>query len=758
MEGERVNQHHAPPRTRYLRSAGSIPPLPGERLGVASRIWPMNPIALDELVGTVPHPTSHAVVLKQARAHVRDLATTLLARQDLCARRFGELLPGIEVCPGPEPVDRGLSTRAQNLLGRSPWGTWAGLADATPLLLSGLPNLGAKSFIEIVQMVLAAWIDFHATRDPDIAVARAAPARDALANDAEVGECHSAHPLLAVLPEAQRALCWAWGETGATTLGEALSSLATAHLPPDILAVRQELLAADLSGLLGRRPPNEASWQRVLRLDCRERNVAAARIFPSSSQRPTLDELGGRFGVTRERIRQIENAVKVRIGAQIASDDGADIRHLAARLRAAVGAVVEPDQLAISSVELVAESSAHIDTAEAALRSAILIASADTYCERSGLLFSSHAAEVLMRTERTLALHPPAQVIDPSLLEEALTIASGAPHLTDRVLAHLGVRLLDGKFVVWRGGQADKAVAVLAAREETMSMAEIHEAVGFDVNPRSLAGRVQSEPRIMRRGKDSYGLREWAGEEYSGILEELEQAIERAGGSVDLEEIVQLFVAEFGVTANSVRSYASGRRFVRTADGRIAMRGADDPEPAIRHHPVHGAAGAFLIDGVWHARFEIDHDILRGSGRPIRQAIATELGLEPDLTIGFIYDGETVVFTWGASQPTMGSIRGLVRTHGCSEGDVVFLPLTGDEPRRARVSRGVDLRRESGVRRLAVEVGLDADDADEDEQPVAIAEALGLPAGADWIDIADRIRDRGDRYLLELVPSAGDDL
>ena len=710
-------------------------------------------IQLDDLLGIVPDPISDAALLHRARANAHDLAQTLLARQDLWARPLGDLLPGLEACPDPQPIDRDLGRRAQNLLGRSRWTTWGGLADASPLRLWGLPNLGTKSFVEIVQMVLTAWVDHHAARDPTTAVsAFTQRVSVALSDDTPGADVQSPHPLHLVTDELQGVLLWAWAEAGATTVENALSALAMQRLPPDVAATRTSLLAADLGALLGRHAPDEASWQRVLSLGEREHAIAAGRIFFTGPGRPTLDQLSSRFGVTRERIRQVESAVKEQLTDRLASEEGADIRHLAARLRAGVGAIADAEHLRNLASALVAESSDAIDSSEAAFRSAVLVATSGAYSQRSGLVLAPTAAEEVARVERALASHPAEITIEPSQLEEVLALTAGAPRLTDRVLDSLGVRSMDGRFVVWAGTQGDKAVAVLAARGDTMSMTEIHEAVGFHVNPRSLAGRVQSEPRIMRRGKDLYGLRAWGGEEYTGILDELEQAIERAGGSADLEQLVEMFVTQFGVTSMSVRSYAAGRRFVRTADGRVAMRGADDPEPAMRHHPVHAAPGAFLLGGMWHYRVEIDHDFLRGSGRPIRQAIALELGLEPDLTIGFAYDGVTVVFAWGASQPTIGSIRGLVRAHGCAEGDLVFLPLSGKEPRRARVARGVDLRREHGVRRLAVAIGLDADEADEAEHPLAVAEAFGLPPGADWIDITDRIRDRGDRGLLELVP------
>jgi len=128
-------------------------------------------------------------------------------------------------------------------------------------------------------------------------------------------------------------------------------------------------------------------------------------------------------------------------------------------------------------------------------------------------------------------------------------------------------------------------------------------------------------------------------------------------------------------------------------------------------------------------------------------------GLEPDLTIGVEYEEGTVTFSWSGTQPNLGSIRPLVSSRACVEGDLLFLPLEGPEPRPSRVVRSNERLPETGLQRVAVEMGLRASDLhEEDALPVAIA--LGLPAGADWRDVADRLQDRGERDLLAHLPSA----
>ena len=62
-----------------------------------------------------------------------------------------------------------------------------------------------------------------------------------------------------------------------------------------------------------RRAAHEADWlpavqQALGRLDDRARTILAERVFKVGGSIPTLQELGDRFKLSRERVRQIEAA------------------------------------------------------------------------------------------------------------------------------------------------------------------------------------------------------------------------------------------------------------------------------------------------------------------------------------------------------------------------------------------------------------------------------------------------------------------
>ena len=70
---------------------------------------------------------------------------------------------------------------------------------------------------------------------------------------------------------------------------------------------------------------NERVADLIARLPYRERTILELRYGLSGEEAHTLEEVGRRFGVTRERVRQIETRTLRRLAAQ---GEHADLRHL----------------------------------------------------------------------------------------------------------------------------------------------------------------------------------------------------------------------------------------------------------------------------------------------------------------------------------------------------------------------------------------------------------------------------------------------
>ena len=611
---------------------------------------------LDDLVGlsAAAVPVSVLRAIASSGPLADDLAHALWAREDLYGRSLEQLLPGLSGAPEPGPAYR-VSVRAHNALRRHGRATWPELASATPLVISTIPNLGAKTFIEIIRMTLVSWAQLGLT--PGL---RAVPVE--LASESSSDEQSIPHEnddridreadarqarALALRSDIRGVSTMAW-EAGARTLREALEILSAGELSRPAQDAFERLLELELADVANVSEPDETAWAHLLALPPRERAILEGRVFPADGRRRTLAELASEWEITRERVRQLETRARELIESRLHQDSGPPIRHLAARLARQIGHVAEPGR-ATSLAEEAARQSSDIGHPDIAFRARILMSLAGPHVEVAGLLLDQRGEQALAVAQNAVTAMEPGTVVPAAMLEGLWADLAAPPETRPRLIAHLNLRMLDDQHIVWRGSLNDKAVAVLSLRGEPMSPEDIHEAVGYDANPRSLLTAVQADPRIMRRGKERYGLRIWGGEEYTGILEEIEQAIDRAGGRVNLEELVERFVEDFGVSAQSVRSYASDRRFVREPSGWLRLRGPDDPDVVYeRQQPLDSCPGVFLRDGYWNLRVLVGFEVLRGSGRPLRRPIAHAIGLEPDLTLGFDYDGTVVTFSWSS--------------------------------------------------------------------------------------------------------------
>ena len=697
------------------------------------------PVALEDIAWREPE----ADALEQLRADQRvrrDIAVHLFTGSPVDTVSFGELLRGLGALRNPSLGERHLTVRALNLLGRAGCLEWRTFAKLCPLTLRQLPNLGRGTFVDILDTVLLAWSETLAADLTFLAGLDPAPTPQTEAADAFAPVATS--PLsIAVIADLATALTYAW-DHGATTFAEAVEVLRSAvDANADAAGALERLRSEQLSEALGLPSMDAGAWCALTAFDERDAAILSERLY-ATGKRLTLDELAQRFGVTRERIRQREVEIAKTLTVRLEGPSARPIRHLAARLREAGGLFDDGEFEGVVDRLLPGVAEIHRQ---------ILIAVAGRYVDWHGLRAREDVANMLDLIAAGYAELGPGTRVDAEQLERLATVVQPAP-LSARLLEALGLRRIEDVMVVGGRTHAVKAIAALGAVGRPLDFDEIHVLAGFDIPPRSLQNAMFSDRRLMRRGKDSYGLRTWGGEEYSGIVQELEQAIERAGGQVDLDEVVERFVREFGVTEVSVRAFAKDQRFVLRADRRLAMRGAEDPDVNVVHVPIEMTAGTVRLDGVWHLRYEVDADVLRGSGGAARKGVAQAVGLEPGLMIGTEFDGGPVTFSWRNVQPSIGSVRAIALHHSCTAGDLLLIPLSGTEPRPTRVVRGRDRLQWSGVKRLGVELGLDPTEIEEHEQPLEVSEALGLPLGADWYEIVDDLRDRGDKALLALLP------
>jgi hypothetical protein len=665
-----------------------------------------------------------------------DIATAqaIVCSGDLCRRPLGELLPDLAlVCQGA-PSEYVESARALNIIRRCSPDTWADLADRSTEGLRTWPNAGRKTVTEIVQTAVRVWARaVHELRPPPLEREQAAVSAS---DRPERSSPMRAQQLLLEL-------CAVAYSAGMQDLRGAVELASVSDHESAAAEAWNELAALPLDDLIDLPGGIEEAWQGLLSFDERERRVLEARTFPIG--RPvTLGELGEELVVSRERVRQIESGAKKQFEERLSSEPScARIVHLAAKLRSELGSVA-PDDCVDAALRKALPG--HDDSA---LRRAVLLNLAGPYRLNEGFWQLASKLADLKAALVQRADEPWTETDLDRLLEEAGVVQE---HRATCLVA-LPVHQFDGRVVVWSGSLADKASRILRLHGRPMSRDELRNAVGVNVNARSLLLQVQDDPRFRRMSRDSYGLAEWGGEEYTTIADEIEQAIERRGGRASLEELIDEVVDRFGVSPNSVRSYAGSRRFLRQPDGALAI--APDGHESVKVVPMVPAIDQDLVRHreVWTVRLVVDKDVLRGSGRPVRTAIAQAAGLRPGGARKIELQNGSAQISWRSNQPALGSTRLIVESLGCKDGDYLFVPLQDGE--RAFAVRHTDLDAAQGLPRVSLELGLSADV----ELP-SIAIAIGLSTNASAADVRGRLRARRQQQLEVLIrddEDTGDD-
>ena len=290
---------------------------------------------------------------------------------------------------------------------------------------------------------------------------------------------------------------------------------------------------------------------------------------------------------------------------------------------------------------------------------------------------------------------------------------------------------------------------LLALLKRPATADELNEMIGEGHSVRSLRNRLLDDERFVRTDRRRTGLRRWGLEEYSGIVDEIEEEIERRGGEADVDDLVRTITTQFGLRIGSVISYTTVPRFV-IESRRIRVRRAE--EPYVPTRTLFDEAGAFLIDDDRCSyRLRVDGDVLRGSGRSLPQGVGAWLGVQPGARRRVrLPDGDLLLVSWPESAllgPALGSLRRQAIALGAEDGDYLLLVFDrASDGVEADVVRRVDLDAATDWRRGSLLTGLRATDEAEFEQ--ALAFALGAFSAA---ELRRRCRSRGEQELAELL-------
>ena len=495
----------------------------------------------------------------------------------------------------------------------------------------------------------------------------------------------------------------------------------------------------------------------------RDRTVLWNRVL-STPARQTLEELGREFGVSRERIRQMEVKLRARLESLLEHPNQRFIRNLAETLHERVGEIAPSGDMSEAVFDLLGTTS--LATSDRDLVAGLLGFAAGPYSHLGGWARRVPNAEEV--TSRALMSEFDANA-------ELSEVALG--QLFDRIgiretnraawMAHVGS--------FWKCGDAwlpvrqtltDRVYELLRKSLTPMLISELTEESGGG-SERSLRHRVLEDPRFKKISRQGYiALREWEQfPEYSAISEHIADEIRQGGGTADPGEIIAKLTRIYGVSSNSVSQYLSAPMFIKCADGRVRMRRVDE-EIHISSEP-RTCAGLYKNNGYWELRIEVTADTLRGSGRPVHQAVAGLVGCQPGHKILLPSLCGAIVFSWplgSSSGSSIGSLRREVEELGGRLGDYAFIRLDGSTA-AVRILAKADVEAAPAVERCALLMGMAVDAATDDNRWSSMAKSLDLSPQRKPFDAGDihaGLMRRNEVYLANLlgdvVADAGSDI
>jgi hypothetical protein len=485
---------------------------------------------------------------------------------------------------------------------------------------------------------------------------------------------------------------------------------------------------------------DQSSWfkavQRILdELDERARIILTERVLGTAGSIPTLQDLGDQFKVSRERVRQIEEATvkALRRDATTTSE-----------LASAVSFIRDDLGLVFSLHDLAEALVVDLDPQAPSIEVKVLLFLAGPYHLGGELIVSSKLDPALADVLNQVAAGP---VLLTSVRSEMQSLGIRESVQVQVLRTRRGIRILGEMVVPWTGTIGDKAALLLMINQRIMDAEELHDQLG-EGTLTTLKNYLGADERFQRRGRHRWGLSEWGGETYKSISAEMTDELRGLPDGMPIDRLKRILHDKFRTVEASVEIMSvTHPSFVR--DGAWVRLRTDD-EPYVPDSALEEDPNCVAVGGSWSWRHLVTHDTLRGSGHIIPEAFAAMLRLFPGNRSEVRSDFGAVLFSWPSQSPQIGSLRIAAEGLGATKPDLLF--VIPEEGRiEFKLVRATDMTGASSIEELLLRLG---QPNDADQWLSVLATALGLPPHANADEIEDLLEVRGDRDVLRLFHTA----
>lgn len=272
----------------------------------------------------------------------------------------------------------------------------------------------------------------------------------------------------------------------------------------------------------------------------------------------TLEEIGIQLGVTRERVRQVQDQLERRLHTAT----GEKIELIASEIKEHFGNIVDENQL---DLWFRGKLPTKYDSTSILFKK-MLLAKMDFTLDK-GMYLDKSAKKELQKL-KTMA-HRLAD--DVGLISETDLVANLPNRLWHDywlwVRSRIGLKQIHDTLGLKCSKKAMVKAALLSIGQPA-SRQEIGKICGIKED--RVGSYLSNISSIARADKDRWGLRDWIEDEYRGIVAEIIQRIEEDGGSTTVDCLMRELPEKFKVTRSSVRAYMQTPKFV-IQDGHISV-------------------------------------------------------------------------------------------------------------------------------------------------------------------------------------------
>jgi len=388
-------------------------------------------------------------------------------------------------------------------------------------------------------------------------------------------------------------------------------------------------------------------------LDERTKTILSARS-PLAAE-STLEELGERLDVTRERVRQLEAKARMRVEETYARR----LAEVCEPLSLLRGKVVLTSGL-IAAAKTLATGLSH----RALIADCIIIALGPWTSEGEWAVHGDVPTE-LPRTQGEVSGYADSYRL---LGDEEMERAFGALFLGEASRdRYARERLKMWKLEdVWmlRDSRRGRVLAALRVIGRSATKEEIALVAGVDITsgdrPTSRVGSyLSSVEGIVRADKDRWGFSEWVERPYKGVANQIGEMIDEAGGECSVSAIRGRLIDDFGIAESTVDTYLSCDAF--DWQGSVVRRSqapykAGDPAKV---------SGSVLLDDLWGQLVTVQKQHLNGYSFNVHQDIAHANGvrIDDDLLVALEGGDGEVSLIWNRAMLGRSVFVGRLRAH-----------------------------------------------------------------------------------------------